>query len=83
MALLGLIFWGAKIMAYPNVLQLFNDEIYPERISVPKSLIQVDIYEIYGTKWGPAPEFTLGGEAWTPASPLRRLWFRYSYSKLL
>ena len=39
-------------MEYFEVLQLFNDEIYPVRISVRKSLIKVAIYEIYVMKWG-------------------------------
>ena len=55
-ASLGLIFLrGAKIVAYPEVLQLFNDEIHPARTSVRNSLIKVAIYEIYGMKWGARP----------------------------
>ena len=38
---------GERIVAYPEALQLFNDEIYPVRISVRTSLIKVAIYEIY------------------------------------
>ena len=41
---------GGKIAAYPEVLQLFNDEIYLVCISVQKSLIKVAIYEIYEMK---------------------------------
>ena len=51
-ALQGLIYWRAKIVACPSVLQLFNDEIYLVHISVQVSSIKVAIYEIYGMKWG-------------------------------
>ena len=53
--LLWLIYWEAKIVAHPEFLQLFNDEIYSARISVRMSLINVGIYEIYGMKWGTSP----------------------------
>ena len=57
---------GTKIVAYPEVLQLFNDEIYPVRISVRKSLIKVAIYEIYGIR--------LGGPCPPPATPMMVLY---------
>ena len=64
-ALPGLIYWGGggnKTVAYPDVLQLFNGEIYPVGISIQKSLIKMAIYKIYGMKWGQAPpQFTLAG----------------------
>ena len=57
-------------MAYPEVLQLFNDDIYPMRISVQKSLIKVAIYETYGMKWGgPGPPLNLrigDRDPWAP-----------------
>ena len=57
-------------MAYSEVLQLFNDEIYPVHIPVKKSLIKVAIYEINGIKWGTrSPKFAFG--AVRPASPPR------------
>ena len=57
-------------MAYPEILQVFNDEIYPVRISVRKSLIKVAIYEIYGMKWGPgSPNLRLGGHGPPLATP--------------
>ena len=37
-------------MAFPEVLQIFNDEIYPVRISMQKSWIKVACYELYGMK---------------------------------
>ena len=53
---------GNKTVAYPDVLQLFNGEIYPVGISIQKSLIKMAIYKIYGMKWGQAPpQFTLAG----------------------
>ena len=38
-------------MAYPEILELLNDEIYPGCISIQKSLIKVAIYDIYVMKW--------------------------------
>ena len=54
-ALLGLIYFGGGIVEYPEVLQIFNDEIYPVRVFIQKSLIKVANYEIYGMKWGARP----------------------------
>ena len=35
-----------KIAAYPEVLQLFNNEVYPVHISTQKSLIKMEIYKM-------------------------------------
>ena len=70
MALPRLIYWGAKIVAHPEVSQIFIDEIYPGRISIQKSLIKVAIYEIYGMKWGVSPPNLRLGGPWPPG-PLR------------
>ena len=63
-----------KIVAYPEVLQIFNDENYPVRISTQKALIKVAIYEIYAIKWRTSapPKFTFGG-TWLPCPPPRFL----------
>ena len=45
-------------MAYTEVLQTLNDEIYPAHISIQKSLINIAIYKIYGTKWWGLPHDT-------------------------
>ena len=51
MVLLGSIYWGDQFPAYPEILQLFNNEINLVSISVQKSLIKVATDEIYGMKW--------------------------------
>ena len=80
MALLGLFIEVAKIVAYPEILQLFNDEICLVRISLRKSLIKVAIYEIYGMKWEGTghPNLRLGAMSpWTPlATPMNRSVFQ-------
>ena len=55
-------------MAYPGVLQLFNNEIYSVCISIQKLLIKVATYEIYGIKLGArTPNL---GRSWSSGSPL-------------
>ena len=64
---------GGKLWHSPEVLQFFNDNVYPMRISVKKLLIKVAIYEIYGMKrGGRAPKFTFGGHG-PLGFPSRRL----------
>ena len=60
-ALLGLIYCGeggrvGKMVACPEGLKLFNNEIYLVPISAQKSLIKVAIYKIYCMKWMAGPQ---------------------------
>ena len=55
------------MMAYPEFLQPFNDEIYSVRISIRKWLIKVVINEIYDKKSGPSlPIYVRGAMAACP-----------------
>ena len=58
-------------MTYPEILQFFNDKVYPKRISVQKSLIKVAIYEIYSMKWGPSRPLNLRLVGHDPLDPPR------------
>ena len=69
-------------MVYPEVLQLFNDEIYLVRISVQTSLIKVAIYEIYGLEWGARPPNLRFGSI-GPLSPSRCLCCPLSFKSFI